>query len=65
MGAAGASWEELGRVGRISAGGGLRIAIPQVNRLMLRLDYALSLDRPHQHGLNFGMNQFFQPHKPL
>ena len=58
-------WEDFGKSARTTAGFGLRVAIPQVNRLLIRLDYAFSLDRPYQRGFNFGMNQFFQPHKPL
>ncbi len=46
-----------------SFGGGLRIAIPQVLRLVLRIDYGWSVGRTKSSGLNIGINQFFQPQK--
>jgi hypothetical protein len=56
---------ELSRESRSSAGVGLRIAVPQVYRLLLRLDYAWSCDDTGSSGVSLGMNQFFQPYKPL
>lgn len=50
---------------RTSAGIGVRLAIPQVHRLVFRIDYAWSLDNPGVRGFAIGMNQFFQPYKPL
>jgi len=47
-----------------SYGVGLRMAVPQVNRLLLRMDYARSVDGKTS-GANIGLNQFFQPHRPL
>lgn len=50
---------------RMSAGVGLRIAIPQVHRLMLRVDYAWGLDEAGSSSISAGLNQFFDPYKPL
>ncbi len=47
-----------------SYGVGLRMAVPQVNRLLLRMDFARSVDG-RTSGANIGLNQFFQPHRPL
>lgn len=49
---------------RSAAGIGVRIAFPKIYRLVLRLDYAWSLTSKGQ-GLSAGMNQFFQPYRPL
>ena len=46
-----------------SVGGGVRIAVPQVYRLVLRVDYGLSLGHTKSKGLSIGLNQFFQPYK--
>ncbi len=49
-----------------SVGGGVRISIPKVHRLVFRLDYAWG--RSNQistSGISLGLNQFFQPYKPL
>ena len=48
-----------------SAGIGFRFAVPQINRMMFRIDYAWSLDGSGTQGITAGMNQFFQPYKPL
>lgn len=48
-----------------STGLGLRLAVPQVYRLMLRFDIAFSLNKPGEFGLSAGMNQLFQPYRPL
>ncbi len=64
-GGAGVDWENHRRSYRSSAGVGLRFSIPQVYRLVFRFDYAWSLDEPGTSGLSAGMNQFFQPYKPL
>jgi outer membrane protein assembly factor BamA len=50
---------------RMSAGLGIRIAVPQVHRLMLRVDYAWSLDSSGSSSISAGLNQFFDPYKPL
>jgi hypothetical protein len=47
-----------------STGVGFRFAVPQVYRLMFRIDYAWSLTEKSQ-GLSGGMNQFFDPYNPL
>ena len=48
-----------------TAGIGLRFSVPQVHRLMFRIDYAWSIDGSQAQGITAGMNQFFQPYKPL
>lgn len=64
-GSAAFEWSDLEHKRHASAGLGMRIAIPQVTRLMFRIDYAWSLTEPRSRGITAGMNQFFQPHKPL
>ncbi|MFK7872364.1 MAG: hypothetical protein AB8C84_04230 [Oligoflexales bacterium] len=46
-----------------SIGLGVRIAVPQVHRLMLRIDYAIS--RQGFSGFSIGLNHFFQAYRPL
>ncbi len=46
-----------------SLGGGVRIAVPQVYRLVLRIDYGVSIGHTKSRGLSIGLNQFFQPYK--
>lgn len=58
-------WEKMQSAWRTTAGVGMRFSIPQVYRLVFRIDYGWSLDRPGVHGITAGMNQFFQPYKPL
>ncbi len=50
-----------------SFGGGLRFSVPQVYRLVIRLDYAWAKvgEKNNYQGLSFGMNQYFDPYKPL
>ncbi len=48
-----------------SIGGGLRMSIPQVYRLMFRLDLAFSLKNPKSYGFSGGLNHFFDPYRPL
>lgn len=50
---------------RSSMGIGIRFIIPQIYRMVFRFDYAWSLNKNSTSGLNAGMNQFFQPYKPL
>jgi hypothetical protein len=64
-GSAGFSFKDLKERDRATLGAGLRIAIPQVHRLMLRVDYAWSLDRPETSSISAGMNQFIDPYRPL
>lgn len=64
-GSAAMSYRELSGNARASWGTGLRIAVPQVKRLMLRLDYAWSLDRSGSSNISIGMNQFIDPNRPL
>jgi len=64
-GVAGPNWADARESGRSTAGVGLRLAVPQVYRLMLRIDYAWSLSGPHRQGITAGINQFFDPYTPL
>ena len=64
-GAAGPAWADARQNARSTAGVGLRLAVPQVYRLMLRIDYAWSLSGPHRQGITAGINQFFDPYTPL
>jgi hypothetical protein len=50
---------------RASAGVGLRLAVPQVNRLVFRVDYAWGLGEPRTSSISVGMNQFIDPYRPL
>ena len=50
---------------RSSAGIGVRFAIPQIYRLMFRIDHAWALDGSGAKGITAGFNQFFDPYKPL
>jgi outer membrane protein assembly factor BamA len=63
-GSAAFDWSELTEKRRTSVGMGIRIGTPHVYRLVLRIDYAWSLNSNNQ-GLSIGLNQFFQPYKPL
>lgn len=63
-GSAGFEWNDLSGNRRSSVGFGIRIGSPFIYRLVLRIDYAWSLDSANQ-GLSIGLNQFFQPYKPL
>lgn len=64
-GSAALTASELSESGRSSFGVGLRLAVPQVHRLMFRLDYAWSLDRPGTSSVSAGLNQFIDPYRPL
>lgn len=64
-GSAASNWSLLSKYVLTACGIGARIAIPQVNRLIFRFDYARDLIYPHRGGFTIGMNQFFDPYKPL
>ncbi len=64
-GSAADSWSELVVNWTFTAGVGVRIAIPQVYRLMFRADYAWSLEDPNIRGFSAGLNQYFDPYRPL
>jgi hypothetical protein len=64
-GSAANSSEEFEHNYEHSYGLGFRIAIPQVYRLLFRFDYAWNAKDPSQKGFSIGMNDFFQPYKPL
>ena len=64
-GAAGYAWHQLGLNPHAACGVGARLAVPQVNRLIFRLDYAWAVDGSGYQGIAAGMNQFFDPFKPL
>jgi hypothetical protein len=62
----GSAWMRGGKFsdGReTSFGGGIRIAIPQIYRFVIRIDYGMSLGSTKSRGLSIGLNQFFQPYK--
>ena len=64
FGKAGYSYDDMQKKPIKSYGIGLRIASIRVDRLMLRLDYGISVDENFS-GISLGFNQYFQPHKPL
>lgn len=64
-GSAAFTMADLKQKDRATWGAGFRIAVPQVNRLMFRIDYAWSLNRPHAGSISAGMNQFIDPYRPL
>jgi|GEM_PF-754942 len=64
-GGAGQSWDAAGKSWRTSAGAGVRLSIPQVNRLTFRFDYAWTVDGKGGQGISAGLNQLFQPYRPL
>lgn len=64
-GGAAADWRDVGESGRSSAGIGVRFAVPQIYRMIFRLDYAWSLDGSNTQGVTAGMSQFFDPYTPL
>ena len=64
-GGAGRTWKDVYDSQKSSVGVGVRFAIPQIYRLLVRVDYAWSLDRPGVSSISFGTAQFFQPYKPL
>lgn len=46
-----------------AVGVGLRFAVPQVYRLLVRVDYGWSVGHTKTRGLSIGLGQFFQPYK--
>jgi hypothetical protein len=46
-----------------SVGFGVRLSVPQVYRLLLRIDYGWSVGSIKSQGLSIGLGQFFQPYK--
>jgi Haemolysin secretion/activation protein ShlB/FhaC/HecB len=46
-----------------SIGSGVRIAVPQIYRFIVRLDYGVSIGKTKSRGFSVGLNQFFQPYK--
>jgi outer membrane protein assembly factor BamA len=64
-GEAGSSWQDAGASARVTSGFGVRLSVPQVYRLVVRIDYGWSLVGPRTHGVTIGMNQFFDPFVPL
>lgn len=65
FGAAAESIDHLGNHQAKSLGMGVRLSVPQVYRLNLRIDYARSLDDASVQGFSIGLNHFFQPYRPL
>ena len=64
-GGAGNNWKNVQESWRTSVGGGVRLSIPQVNRLTFRIDYAWTVDGKGGQGISAGLNHLFQPYKPL
>lgn len=65
LGATADAWSETSGNMKKAAGLGLRFSVPQMYRLVLRVDYAWSLDGSGARGITAGLNQFFDPYKPL
>ncbi|MFW7381845.1 MAG: ShlB/FhaC/HecB family hemolysin secretion/activation protein [Oligoflexus sp.] len=65
IGSASSDWQSFRKDWRASSGVGIRLSIPQVHRLVFRIDYAWSLDDYGASGITAGMYQFFQPYRPL
>jgi outer membrane protein assembly factor BamA len=65
VGGAGQRWGDLSESARSSVGTGVRLITPQIHRFGVRIDYGWSIDQPGTSGLTIGMNQFFDPYKPL
>lgn len=65
IGSASSDWQSFRKDWRASSGIGVRLSIPQVHRLVFRIDYAWSLDEYGASGITAGMYQFFQPYRPL
>ena len=55
--------EELLNHRETTVGVRLRMAVPQIYRLLLRIDYGWGIGQTKTHGLSVGLNQFFQPYK--
>jgi len=65
IGSASSNWHSFRQDWRASSGIGIRLSVPQVHRLVFRIDYAWSLDDYGASGITAGMYQFFQPYRPL
>jgi outer membrane protein assembly factor BamA len=63
MGSASDDRQALSLRQETSLGLGLRLSVPQVYRLLLRVDYAKSIGRTECQGFSVGLGQFFQPYK--
>lgn len=65
VGSAVDEWRDFGAKTKQAAGLGIRFAVPQIYRFVLRFDFAWSLDGSGSKGITAGLNQFFDPYKPL
>lgn len=65
LGGAGMDWLKVTKDVRVATGLGLRFAIPQIYRMIFRIDYAWTLDGSRNRGVTAGMSQFFDPYTPL
>lgn len=65
LGWAGEAWDRASDQAISSLGTGLRVVLPGINRFVIRVDYGVSLSDPEVRGISAGLNQFFQPYKPL
>ncbi len=59
------SFAELKTARRTTAGFGFRFNVPQVYRLLVRVDYGWGLQQDSGQGFSIGIGQFFHPYKPL
>ncbi len=64
-GGAGNDWDVVKSSQRASGGLGIRLSVPQIYRMVFRFDYAWALDGSGKRGLAAGVNQYFDPYKPL
>ena len=64
-GYAASSFAGLRTTRRTTAGFGVRLNVPQIYRLLLRVDYGWGLQEDSGQGLSIGIGQFFHPYKPL
>lgn len=64
-GGASSNWENAAIHMRSAAGVGARFSVPQIYRLTFRVDYAWGIDGKGGQGISAGLNQFFQPYRPL
>ena len=63
LGKASEAWDV--RDALATMGVGIRIASPKIYRLMLRIDHGWAIDGSKQKGFSIGLNDFFQPYRPI
>ncbi|MCX6126964.1 MAG: BamA/TamA family outer membrane protein [Proteobacteria bacterium] len=62
-GAAFSQWDRYAERRESSLGFGIRFFVPQVFRMLVRIDYAKSMGKTKSQGFSVGIGQFFQPYK--